>query len=905
MSDPRGPLYVDDMSPDSRFPELPSDEELGIDGLDLSDFDDDPPAPEGTAPPPAQDPPAAAPPAPPPAAEPPPPPPPVVGPPPGGGGWAAALVTLLILLGGAWGSSAFRMLPDPVAANAPAGEFSSARAMTNLVELARAPRPLGSPEHTRAREWVIRQLGELGIEADIHESLFTRATPSELQSFLLRNVVARIPGTDPSGALLLMAHYDGVPHTPAAGDDGVGVVVIIEALRALLVEGPPTNDLIILITDGEELGLLGARAFAAEHPWMDDVSLVINLEMRGGGGPVILFETGRDNGWVVEATRRVDPSPLTPSFVTAVYRTMPNDTDFSIFRDAGIQGVNLAGAADAWVYHLPTDSPENISEATLQHMGDRALALTREFAHTDLSVTHAEDRASLHLPLVGLVTWPAGWSPLAGALLLLIWASLALFVVMRGPGRGWLPLGMGVLGSILLVGAAAGAGQLLLRQLRPFHPEVGFLVGQTLYGEGWYALALAAVTLALAVALAAYRPVEGRLPLHVGVAFLPVGVASGLAFTSPLAAAPFLVGAAGLLLALLLRGIIPTGARGSAVGGWGALVLVLAPSLLVMAALFPVVEVLVLALGFSLPAALGVGMALLLLALFPALEPLTWPTRWWAPSTALVTGALLVVGGLRFGGAGEERPLPSTLTHMHSHPTGEGWLVTLDDSGYPWAEERFGSFAAEESVPVLDHLSRVRRWGRGEFLTRSLPVGLEREHPIPQVELLSPGDTAAPGEPEETTVRLRIRSEVGAERVHLLAQEGIFEFAALEGRPLALRDGGAVTRLVHQGPAGESFEVTLRLRAGRSPEVPIVLEILEEHLRPGELLGEEVFRRPPGLMAATYSGSDRSLFHSLHPIPGGNVVPTEVPTGVAPYPGIVDDSSAPEGEPPPPAPGDL
>lgn len=47
----------------------------------------------------------------------------------------------------------------------------------------------------------------------------------------------------------------------------------------------PKNDIVILISDAEELGLLGAGAFVEHHPWAKDIGLVLNFEARGSGGP--------------------------------------------------------------------------------------------------------------------------------------------------------------------------------------------------------------------------------------------------------------------------------------------------------------------------------------------------------------------------------------------------------------------------------------------------------------------------------------------------------------------------------------------------------------------------------------------------------------------------------------------
>ena len=103
--------------------------------------------------------------------------------------------------------------------------------------------------------------------------------------------MARVRGTASTGAVLLAAHYDSAPEAPGAADDGAGVAAILEAVRALRHHPPLRNDLIVVFTDGEEKGLLGARLFVRDHRWVEDVALVLDFEARGNTGPSILFET--------------------------------------------------------------------------------------------------------------------------------------------------------------------------------------------------------------------------------------------------------------------------------------------------------------------------------------------------------------------------------------------------------------------------------------------------------------------------------------------------------------------------------------------------------------------------------------------------------------------------------------
>ena len=143
-----------------------------------------------------------------------------------------------------------------------------------------APHPVGSAAGVALRGRLVAQLRELGL------------SPEELPAFSCSeygscapvvNVLVRVPGQEPGPALLLASHHDSVPAGPGAADDGHGVALMLELLRAVLADGAPRRPLLAVFTDGEEAGLLGARAFAL-HPAFAEVGAVINLEARGTGG---------------------------------------------------------------------------------------------------------------------------------------------------------------------------------------------------------------------------------------------------------------------------------------------------------------------------------------------------------------------------------------------------------------------------------------------------------------------------------------------------------------------------------------------------------------------------------------------------------------------------------------------
>ncbi|MCG8605308.1 M20/M25/M40 family metallo-hydrolase [bacterium] len=302
--------------------------------------------------------------------------------------------------------------PEPVSDSAPASEFSSARAMQHLKVIAAHPHPIGTPEHAKVREYILEQLQGLGLEPSVQTANVTRSRSVRLARFAtVQNVVARIPGTNPSKAILLLSHYDTVPNSPGATDDGAGVVAMLETARALLQTAPLKNDVIFLFTDGEEVGLMGAKAFVEQHPWAKDVGLVLNFEGSGSGGPVLMFETSDENGWLIDEFAKAALHPTANSLSYEIYRRMPNDTDLSIFKQAGVAGLNFAFIDDRYDYHTNNDNLENIDEGSIQHHGSYALSLSRHFGNLDLADIRADNAVYFNVLRFRVVSYPESWVP--------------------------------------------------------------------------------------------------------------------------------------------------------------------------------------------------------------------------------------------------------------------------------------------------------------------------------------------------------------------------------------------------------------------------------------------------------------------------------------------------------------
>ena len=266
------------------------------------------------------------------------------------------------------------------------------------------------------------------------------------------NITARIKGSQPGKALLLLSHYDSSPHSSfGASDAASGVATILEGIRAYMATGKtPKNDIIILITDAEELGLNGADLFANNHPWAKEVGLALNFEARGSGGPgIMLIETNRGNGKLIEEFIKADPDfPVGNSLFYSIYKIMPNYMDTTVLReDMDIDGFNFAFIDDHYDYHTAHDVYERLDRNTLSHQGSYLMPLLQHFSEVDLSnMKSLNDYVYFNLPYYKMVSYPFEWIwPMfflgfAMMCLLLIYGFKKKRLNLREIGKGFLPL---------------------------------------------------------------------------------------------------------------------------------------------------------------------------------------------------------------------------------------------------------------------------------------------------------------------------------------------------------------------------------------------------------------------------------------------------------------------------------
>ena len=278
-------------------------------------------------------------------------------------------------------------VPRPRPIDAPAAAFSAARAMTDVEQIARAPHPVGSAEHARVRVYLSTRMTQLGLSPQEQAGPLSPGSIQRLKkaggdpdaaSNQAINLIGVLPGKNRSQpAVMLMAHYDTVVGSPGAADDSSGVGAVLEAVRAIQARGPVERDLVVLLTDAEELGLDGARIFFGGHPLRDRIGAVVNVEARGGGGRAAMFETGREAGPTVDLFRRAagraDGGTTATSLAVFMYEQMPNGTDFTIPKDRGVGGLNFAFIGRPAQYHSADATPANLDKGGVQHLGSQAL----------------------------------------------------------------------------------------------------------------------------------------------------------------------------------------------------------------------------------------------------------------------------------------------------------------------------------------------------------------------------------------------------------------------------------------------------------------------------------------------------------------------------------------------------
>jgi hypothetical protein len=723
----------------------------------------------------------------------------------------------------------------PLGVSPPASErsaaegFSAGRAMGLLRAIAAAPRPLGSGAAARARDAVVARLAALDLAPHVQTAVAVAAQNGRVAG-TVRNVVARLPGRDPSRAVLLVAHYDSVPVAAGAADDGGGVVTLLETARALAAGPRPRNDVIFLFTDGEERGLLGARAFLREDPWAYGVGVVLNFDSPGSSSPVLMYETSPGNGLLVRDFVSAAPHPRTSSLMYEVSRRLPIESDFRPFVAAGVPGMSF-GALDGPAFdHTAYDSPANFHARSLQHEGDTALAVARKFGDLDLWDLHRED--VVYFDVVG------GLAVVYGRGLVLPFVALAagIFAVAVGLAarrrlltvRG---LSLAVVATATVLGVALLVMALVWGMYRTAYEqrtwsEAGVVISDV-YRIGLVLLAAAVIIVLYELLLRRLRPWDLAVAALVWWLAGAVVVAVAVPGASYLLTWPLAAASLGLLGAVLLGDGALHSVAGAAVTVAGA-----APGVVLMSS---AIYLLLMSAGLKQVVTVLAVWLLAGLLVIP-IEVMRRGFRLWLPAALAGAGLVMLMA------------VGSTVAFDTEHPRFTSVYYRVDEAGS----------ARWQTV------DRIDQW-TGQFLHEDLrrpfrdayfpQMGVRRTivGAAPQVRLAAPvievlGDTTTG---DRRTVRLRLRSARGAQIVSLLVHSVVGGLtASVEGLPLqswdtTILDGTTVRWWFdYHAPPPEGVVVVLRFAAGPA----VLLRAVDfSYGIPPQLAGQ-YDGRPPGML---------------------------------------------------------
>jgi len=573
-------------------------------------------------------------------------------------------------------------------AELPTTEFSTARAFKHVEAISKKPHFVGSPAHSLVRNYIVKTLQDLGLEVQTQEghSLTNRGMLTRPQ-----NILARIPGSGDGKALLLMSHYDSAGHSSfGASDAGSGVATVLEGVRALLAEGKsPKNDIIILFTDAEELGLNGAELFVKKHPWAKEAGLALNFEARGSGGnSFMLLETNSGNAKLIQGFIKAQPKfPVTNSLAYSIYKMLPNDTDLTVLREQGnINGFNFAFIDDHFDYHTANDIPANLDKETLAHQGSYLMPLLAYFKDADLtSFDSKEDLIYFNLPMGEMISYPFSWI----LPMLLIGFLLFFGVVVYGISKrklqpkiifkGALPFFISVLGSGFLV-------FVFWKLFKIIYPEYGEMLNGFTY-NGYYYIAFG-IFLSLSLSFYTYHFMskkKDQASVFVFPLFFWLLICALTAFYLKGAAYFIIPAFFGLLqLWVMIRQKRPN------------LFLMLLLSLPALVLILPFVSSFPVALGLKILFVAGI-LAVLLFTLFLPVFGYFKNKKSFAILLGLVAITMLVIAHFKSDFNGE-RPRPDSLVYMLDEDTNTASWNSYDLKLDEWNETYFGEDPSKSEI---------------------------------------------------------------------------------------------------------------------------------------------------------------------------------------------------------------
>jgi Peptidase family M28 len=760
--------------------------------------------------------------------------------------WSQRLVILGIILF-AIAIALWQLVPpNVIPTTAPLTEFSADRAMPDLQAIAQAPHPIGSAAHTAVREYLMTQLQAMGLQPEIQTTTVIQPGDGGFGAGRVQNVLVRIPGKASTGAIVLDGHYDAADTGPGASDCGSCVVTGLETLRAIRAGTPLNNDLIFIFADGEEVGMLGARAFATEHPWAKDVKLAINFEASGSRGAAVMYITSRNNQRLISEFIKAVPYPRMTSFSPAFWGLLPGaqigcDLEEYIARGSGGFGFYYAG--DTPAYHTLRDNVTEIDRRSIQHNGSYALSLLKHFGNLDLKTLKATQNAVYFniLPNVVLHYPESQVLPLA-----IVTSILFITVVWLGVRARRLTLKGISLGSIAFFLSSIGVvilnilGWWLMRSLNPSLQVL--LIGN--YQANLYHLSFVVLTVATMMAIYAW------LCRHFQMSALAIG-ALVIWLLLTIASSVWLPGASYLFAIPLLFNLLAWSwiflTRNQSWIGILLLSIAIVPGIVL---LLPVqiyfgswmarfeglmnAPLSTLQMFFTV---LLCGLSIAQFVFFTSFSPVTSRSpRWIMPGGTLLIGIILLSIATFNSGFSATHPRPNTMSYLLDADRSQANWVSSDRHLDDWKAQIMGANARQQQV---------------EFGLSPVSNGFSAPAPLVNLPALEVQRLEQSTSSSKSTLRLRLKSPRQASIAYIdLTTQGTISRAEIDRKPLDLTPltpkQRQALKFIFFGLPQEGIELNLELTNSQS--VRMKLEDYTWGLP--TISGKAIAPRPTDLMPA-------------------------------------------------------
>jgi Peptidase family M28 len=741
---------------------------------------------------------------------------------------ARLLLVAIVLVSFGLAVLPFKTRPELVAASGPEDRFSAIRAMPAVQAIAAEPHPIGSAAHAAVVDYLVGQLRQLGLSVEVQDDtgvLYdTDVDPSQVSAAHLQNIIARLPGTDSTGTVMLYGHYGSVPTSPNAADGVAGVAAVLETVRALRAGQPLRNDVLVVLADGDETPALGPHLFR-RYPAAKDVSVGIALEGLSNRGEVALAYAGQGtpnvrgsytsaaNGTWLQQALSVMPHRFTTLAVNDMQIASP---ELSIAtKDAGAGGIGSLILGGGEAYHTVRDNPANLDVANVQAHGDNTLALARHFgdAALDRQPTEPELVAFTVLPNT-VLSYPSNWAVGLAVLTVVVFLALMIIGLRRALLTGWgLAIGLGI--TVLSLPIALAVDVAAWLAVVAINPAYRAPMARGYYGATWNLAFLTCLTLATVFALHVLarrilRPARDDLGVAAGALIIPLLLAGLTSFTFPalsyVFAWPTLAGALLLMWRVLqtsITGRPPAYLTGLAVVMLITTIVVLAPVYLIYSAfaapgsarvspIYPVI-------GLVIVAAIAP-------VLLPHLHFLGGRRRWMVPVALVVLAGVFLGIELATTRFDADSPRPNFVQYTLNADTGQASWLSSGEQPDAWTAQFFPD----------GYTTTTAAFSPGYYFEQQRPVITA---PARGIKLPAPTLSVVENKPQADIkkVRLRVASPRGAPYAHLdLRLPGDLTKATVNGRPVNIPDIPANRRqrftLLYFGLPAEGSEVSLTIR---------------------------------------------------------------------------------------------